>query len=92
MFSKEPARSDATVTSLAEWRARDAAKLLEYLQARLKANDLRGLVVQSLDRRGKERVHMTGVYKADPAKALGAALSLSVRMTAAQEDDTDDED
>ena len=70
------------VTSLAAYRNKDSAEVLQYLQTRLERGDLRGLVIQSIGRDGKERVHMTGVYKDDPSRALGAALSLSVRMTA----------
>lgn len=71
------------VVSLLAWRDRDTAKLIAYLQKRLDAGDLGGLIVQSVSPRGKERVHMTGAYDQDRAKALGSILKLSVSMTAA---------
>lgn len=71
------------VVNLSAWRDKDTAKMIAYLNKRLAAGDLGGLVVQSVDRRGRERVHTTGVYHSDPTKALAAALSLSIRMTAA---------
>lgn len=71
------------VVSIGEWRDKDTAKIIAYLQKRLEAGDLGGLVVQSIDKRGKERVHFTGVFSRDPKKAAAAALALSVRMTAA---------
>jgi hypothetical protein len=71
------------VVSLAAWRDKETAKLVAYLNKRLEEGDLGGLIVQSINQRGKERVHLTGVYHTDPVKAAGAVLKLSVRMTAA---------
>lgn len=71
------------VVSLAEWKDRDTAKLLAYLNRRFEAGDLGGLIVQSVNKRGKERAHMTGIYHSDRERAAQAALKLSIRMTAA---------
>jgi hypothetical protein len=68
------------VTNLAQHRHPDTDELLEYLAARLQVNDLAGIVVQSIGRDGKERVHMTGCYRHNPQMAAGAALTLSVQM------------
>lgn len=75
------------VVNLAEWRDRDSAALLAYLNGQLQSGDLGGLMVQSISRDGKkERVYMTGIYDQDKEKALGAALHLSVMITAATGD------
>lgn len=70
------------VVNLGEWRDKDTAKIIAYLMKRLEAGDLGGLVVQSIDKKGNERVHTTGVYSTDRKKAVAAALALSIRMTA----------
>lgn len=71
------------VVNLAEWRDRETARLLAYLQKRFESGDLGGLIVQSINPRGKERTHMTGLYDTNRERALGAILRLSIAMTAA---------
>jgi hypothetical protein len=72
------------VVSLQAWRDRDTAALIAHLQKRLEAGDLGGLIVQSINKKGKERTHMTGIYDMDREKAAGAILKLSIQMTAAR--------
>lgn len=71
------------VKSMAEHRHKDSLELLEYLQEHFGRDALRGMVLQCVDRLGKERVYMTGVYRNDPARAAGACMSMSVKMTIA---------
>lgn len=71
------------VVSLAEFKRREVRELLDYLSERLAADDLAGLVIQSVDPRGEERVHMTGVYRKDPLRAASAVLQLSMKITVA---------
>jgi hypothetical protein len=74
---------DDKVVNLAAWKNKDSRVMAEYLRRRAEADDLRGLFVISIDRKGRERVHATGELKDDSGRALATILSLSVKMTAA---------
>jgi hypothetical protein len=73
----------AEVAKLAEYRNRDSLELLHFLQERFGVDEMRGIILQCVDRWGNEQVHMTGVYRQDPARAASACMSMSVKMTMA---------
>jgi hypothetical protein len=72
------------VVSLAEYRNRDTLAVLRSLIDRAARGELFGLVVCAL-RPGHEDIYFTGMYGADPARAVNAAARISTRLTLQQD-------
>ena len=72
------------VISLARYRDRETNELLANL-AMLSRYEGGSVLVAYRSPQGLERVAMTGIYKADPAKALMAAMQISVALTREEE-------
>jgi hypothetical protein len=74
--------SSQKVTSLTAYRNRDSLELVEYLAKRCDTDDMRGLFVVSIDRKGRLRAHATGKCKEDIDLVMGKILSLTVKRAA----------
>lgn len=73
-----------TVISLAKYRDRETNELLRNL-AIMSEEEGGSVLVVYRDPQGWERVGLTGIYKADPTKALMAAMQLSIALTKEEE-------
>jgi hypothetical protein len=72
------------VVNLAEFRNRDTLAVLRALIERAIRGELFGLAVCAL-RPGHEDIYFTGMYLADPAKAVNAAARIKTRLTLQQD-------
>lgn len=68
------------VVKLAEYSCRDTISILKVLLTAALGGRLRGLIVSYRKEDGNEETVYTGIYKANPSKAAGAALRASLRM------------
>lgn len=73
-----------SVVSLVEHKSRETKELLTSL-AILAAHEGGSVMLAYRSPQGWERVAMTGIYKADPAKALKAAMTISIALTKNEE-------
>ena len=67
------------VVSLARFRSRDTRELLASL-ALIAEHEGGSVLVAFRSPSGWERVAMTGIYKDDPAKAIKAAMQISIAL------------
>lgn len=75
----------AAVLHLVKRSNEDAIELLEWMLAEAKQERLFDICLWFLDERGAESAAFTGIYKADKAKALMAAMRLSKHLTLAHD-------
>lgn len=75
----------AEVIRLVERRAKDTVQVLEWLLARAKRGEVAGVALCFQDSEGAENAAFTGIYKARPGEAVGAAMQLSWKLTQARD-------
>lgn len=76
-----------TVIQLARYRSRETAQVLQCLADMAKRGELVGVALCYRTREQEEHLAYTGAYKANPAKAVNAAMRMSWRVLRMQDDD-----
>jgi hypothetical protein len=69
-----------TVIRLIEYRCRETVSILKVLLSLAMQGKLRGLAVFYRTAEGDEQTVLTGYYKANPSRAAGASLSMSLKL------------
>jgi hypothetical protein len=75
-----------SVTSLIEYRSREAVVMLEHLLGRAKNGEIIGLAVCAKPTHGPEEIAFAGLYRSNPAKACNASMRMSWRLTQLQDE------
>jgi hypothetical protein len=74
------------VVRLVQYKCRETVAILKVMLTMALDGRLRGAIVCYRADSGEEKVVFTGIYKAQPGKAMGLILSTSVNMMRANGD------
>jgi hypothetical protein len=74
------------VTSMTQYRSREAVTVLRHLLARAERGEIVGLALCAKPELGPEEIVFAGIYRTNPSSAVNASMRMSWRLTQLQDE------